>query len=97
MLTPFFQRTEFKYYFLNKNLAYMSGPQEAFFWEERGGLSKNVGRQKAADTGKQLSLFTNFPANMFLFGVRICFCLVSEKAFALPHILTPKNYFLEAL
>ena len=62
-----------------------------------GALSKNVGRQIAADTGKKLSLFTNFPANMFLFGVRICFCLVSEKVFALPHILTPKNYFLEAL
>ena len=26
-----------------------------------------------------------------------CFCLVSEKTFALHHFLTPKNYFLEAL
>ena len=26
-----------------------------------------------------------------------CFCLMSEKTFALHHFLTPKNYFLETL
>ena len=26
-----------------------------------------------------------------------CFCLVSEKTFALHHFLTPKNYIIEAL
>ena len=41
------------------------------------------------NTDKILSQFANFPANMFLFGVR--------KTFALPDFLMPKNYFLEAL
>ena len=31
------------------------------------------------------------------FSRKKCFCLVSEKTFALHHFLTPKNYFLEAL
>ena len=38
---------------------------------------------------KSLYHFTNFSANMFLFGVR--------KIFALHHFLTPKNCILEAL
>ena len=40
-------------------------------------------------TAINLSHFTNFPANIFLFGVR--------KKFALHHFLTPKNCILEVL
>ena len=40
------------------------------------------------NTAKKISEFINFPANMFL---------MSEKIFALHHLLTPKNCTLEAL
>ena len=44
----------------------------------------------SCNTAKNLSHFTNFLANTFLFGFR-------KKAFALHHFLTPKNCILEAL
>ena len=42
------------------------------------------------NTVKSFSDFTNFPANIFLFGVR-------KEHFALHHFLTPKNCIFEAL
>ena len=42
------------------------------------------------NTAKNLSHFTDFPANMFLFGVK-------KKIFALHHFLAPKNCIVEAL
>ena len=41
------------------------------------------------NTAKNLSDFTNFSGNMFLFG--------DKKTFALHHFLTPKNCILEEL
>ena len=41
----------------------------------------------SSNTAKNLSEFTNFPWNMFIFGVR-------KKTFALYHFLKPKNYIL---
>ena len=41
------------------------------------------------NAAKDLSHLTDFPANIFLFGVR--------KTFALHHFLTPKNCILEVL
>ena len=35
--------------------------------------------------------------SVYRFFLQKCFCLASEKTFALHHFLTPKNYFLEAL
>ena len=43
----------------------------------------------ARSTAKKLSDFKNFQ--------QTCFCLMSQKIFALHHFLKPKNYILEAL
>ena len=51
--------------------------------------SLDIENNMLRNTGKNLSQFTNFAANMFLFDVR--------KKFALHHFLAPKNCILEAL